>query len=84
MIKNCNLDFVVDPAVMEMDAESFRGFVNESCVPAFWEALNKVKSRAELVDPILDDAMRSGEASMSCSADSHGNVRCEGSISIRW
>jgi hypothetical protein len=29
-------------------------------------------------------APRGGEASVSCSADSHGNVRCEGSVSIRW
>jgi hypothetical protein len=84
MISKCHFDFDVDPAVADMDAATFRQFVGETCVPVFWETLNRVKSRADLVDPLLDDQMRGGEASVSCSADSHGNASCTGSVSIRW
>lgn len=83
-MQNCQMDFRVDPTVMNMDLETFRGFVNESCVPTFYETLARVRAKANLIDDVITDDVRSGEGRLSCSADSQGNVRCEGSVTIRW
>ena len=83
-MQDCRLDFRVDPDVVNMDLETFRGFVNDSCVPIFYETLARVKSKADLVEDVLTSEMRSGEGRVSCSADSSGNVRCEGSVTVRW
>jgi len=84
MYKTCNLEFSVDPEIVTMDVDTFRGFVSDQCVPVFWEALNKARTQADLINPAIDNTMRSGEAGISCSGDSHGNVSCEGHVSISW
>ncbi len=84
MYKSCNFECSVDPEVVGMDIDAFRGYVNDNCLPVFWEALNKARTRAEVVDPVLDADMRSGDAGMSCSADSHGNWGCEGHVTIHF
>ena len=83
-MKDCRFDFHVDPRCLEMDADTFRGFVDKECVPAFYEAIAKVRSRTAQLVEVLDEDMRGGEASVSCSADSKGNVSCSGSVSVRW
>ncbi|HEX9964442.1 MAG TPA: hypothetical protein VGB04_05605 [Allosphingosinicella sp.] len=83
-MQDCRLDFQVDPEVVNMDLDTFRGFVNDTCIPVFYETLATVKSKADSLDGVLTAEVRGGEGSISCSADNHGNVRCEGSVSIRW
>lgn len=83
-MQDCQMDFRVDPTVMNMDLETFRGFVNDSCVPTFYETLARVRAKANLIEDVITDDVRSGEGSFSCSADSRGNVECKGSVTIRW
>ncbi|WP_156442658.1 MULTISPECIES: hypothetical protein [unclassified Sphingomonas] len=83
-MQDCHIDFRVDPDVMKMDLETFRGFVNDTCVPTFFETLGRVKAKASLVEGVLTDEVRGGEARVSCSADSKRDWRCEGSITVRW
>ena len=83
-MQDCLLDFRIDPEVVNMDLATFRGFINDSCVPTIYETLARVKAKADLVEGVLTDDVRGGEGSISCSADSHGNVRCEGSLTVRW
>ncbi|MDB5584760.1 MAG: hypothetical protein JWR80_9936, partial [Bradyrhizobium sp.] len=42
---DCRFDFNMDPAVVDMDLVTFRDFVNDTCVPVFYETLAKVKSK---------------------------------------
>ncbi|MDB5578166.1 MAG: hypothetical protein JWR80_3342 [Bradyrhizobium sp.] len=81
---DCRFDFNMDPAVVDMDLVTFRDFVNDTCVPVFYETLAKVKSKTSVVEEVLTDAMRDGEGHFSFSADSHGEVRCEGGITFRF
>lgn len=83
-MQNCQFDFSVTPDVVTMDLPTFRTFVNDECLPIFYETLAKVKAKVSAVEDVLDDAARDGEGHISCSADNHGNVRCEGGITIRF
>lgn len=84
MTTRCYMDMEIDNDVLNMDHATFRQFVVDQCVPAIWEGLNGAKTTMLNVDPVIDDSMRSGEASIECHADSTGNWGCKGKVSIRF